>query len=352
MAVVTIDAKGELAELQAEAVRDIQGEPAPADKPAGEPAKPADAPVKEPPADDPDDVEGEDGLTPRQKRDFTQAMQRTIGKKHRERREAEGFAAAQYAERKLAEQRADAAERELAKLKESAPVPRETQVDPEAGKPTRDKFDSDQAYWDAYVDWRAERKADAKIKEERAAQAKADADRRTAEILEAAKGRIGRALELVPDFREVTESIDAEVPLVVASYMQKSEMFAELGYHLAKHPDVLAKLAKLPPDEQLVTIGKIESTLKPFEAKTSTDSNGATPSGKTAVNGKEAAEASEPSQTGSTPSRARSSAPVITPLNGASGAAVTKDEADMNIREVIADYQRRNRANLGLRKRH
>lgn len=351
MAVVTIDAKGELAELQA--AQDAQG---------ATPAKPAvAAPTKateaSAPADktveDPDDIEGDDGLTPRQKREFTAAMQRTVGKKHRERKEAEEFAAAQYAERKLAEQRADAAERELADLKAKAqPVPRETQPDPEEGKPKREKFASDEAYWDAYVDWRAERKADAKIKEKAAQDAKAADERRTAEILEAASARIGRALELVPDYAEVTGAIDAEVPPVVAGYMQKSEMFAELGYHLAKHPELLTKLAKLPADEQLVTIGKIEGTLKPFEPKGSKEvsTNGATPS-TSAANG-EVAHAAEPSETGSIPSRARSSAPVITPLNSNGAAAVRPDPRDMTTREMISDWATRNKAHLGLRKRH
>lgn len=347
MAVVTIDAKGELAQLQAEADGLEVGA---ATTKAVEAPAPAPAPVTE----DQDDVEGDDGLTPRQKREFTQAMQRTIGKKHRERKEAEEFAAAQYAERRLAEQRAAALERENAELKAKAQpdVSRETPLDPEAGKPKREDFQSDQAYWDAYVDWRAERKADAKIKEQRARDAAAATERQQAEILETASQRIGRARDLVPDFAEVTGAIDAEVPPVVAGYMQKSEMFAELGYHLAKNPELLARISKLPPDEQLVTIGKIEGTLKPFEPRGSkaATTDGAKPSS-TVANGNASHEAA-PSETGSTPSRARSSAPVITPLNGSSGAAVAKDPGDMNIRETIADWQKRNRANLGLRKRH
>src|SRR5882672_113538 len=50
-----------------------------------------------------DDIEGEDGLTPRQKREFTESMLKTIGKKHRRQMEAEEFATAQYNERQLAE---------------------------------------------------------------------------------------------------------------------------------------------------------------------------------------------------------------------------------------------------------
>ena len=66
-----------------------------------------------------DDVEGEDGLTPRQKRDFTKAMQATIGRKHRMQREAEEYASTLYNNSKLAEERAAKLEADLAALKGS-----------------------------------------------------------------------------------------------------------------------------------------------------------------------------------------------------------------------------------------
>lgn len=357
MAVVTIDAKAELAQIQASLDAEAAAErpPAPAtEKKAEEPA-PKEAGAADKQTEDPDDVEGEDGLTPRQKREFTQAMQRTIGKKHRERREAEEFAAAQYNERKLAEQRADAAERALADLKTKALTQTETQPDPEAGKPTRDKFETDQAYWDAYVDWRADRKARDQVQKFKDDAAREKMERDQAALLETARTRIGRAIELVPDFAEVTGAADIEVPPIVAGYMQKSEMFAELGYHLAKPENraILDKLAKMPPDEQLVTIGKIEGRLKPFGSSDLKATSGVMPS-TTARSSEQPATngAASSDEAGIAPSRARSSAPVITPLNGASGAAVTKEPSEMNIREVIVDYQKRHRANLGLRKRH
>src|SRR5271154_3092167 len=72
--------------------------------------------VKEP-EDDKDDVEGEDGLTPHQKRELTQKMQVAIGKKHRALKDAEEFATEQYNERRLAEQRAEAFQNEINALK-------------------------------------------------------------------------------------------------------------------------------------------------------------------------------------------------------------------------------------------
>lgn len=357
MAVITIDAKAELAQIQAaiDAESAQEAPPPSTSEAASEPAtKEADAAEKREPAadDEPPDFAKQLGLTAEQHKAITSIFDKKIGKKVRETREAEEFAAAQYTEKKLAESRAAALEQEIAKLRESQPAALETTPDLEAGKPIREKFDSDQAYWDAYVDWRAERMADAKIKKKEANDAKAAAERRQAEILETAKARIGKALELVPDFKTVTEAADLEVPPAVAGYMQKSEMFAELGYHLAKNPDILKSLAKLEPDQQLVTIGKIESTLKPFGSSGSKDDSGATPSSTARSSGQPANGAASSEEAGISPSRARSSAPVITPLNG-NGATGSQVEArDMNTREMIADWQKRNRANLGLRKRH
>ena len=353
MAVQVIDAKGEIEQYIAATLEDVPGAPPPAEKPADAPTEPPETGGE--PAVDPDDVEDEAGFTPRQKRELSAKMLKAVGKKHREMKEAEEFAAAQYAERRLAEQRAAALERENAELKAKAqPAASETAVDSEAGKPQRDKFSSDEAYWEAVIDWRADQRADKKFKEKAAEQAAEREKQRLADIETAARARISKALELVPDFKQVTEAVDAEVPPVVAGYMQKSEMFAELGYHLAKNPDVLAKIAKMPPDEQLVTIGKIEGTLKPFEAQTSKASagtNGATPSEVAGKTGQRSTTAAT-DETGIAPSRARDAAPVIRPLNGSGAAPAEIDPRDMSIRETIADFSKRNKVNLGLRKRH
>jgi hypothetical protein len=369
MAVTVIDAAGELAEIQAQADGLELGTAGEAKAPSTEAAETKSA---ETAAEDAEDAEGEDGLTSRERHDLLavgrkelpDSVKRVIGKRVAQRKAAEEFAAAQYNERRLAEQRAIALDAELTALKAKTQAqPEPAKPDAEAGKPVRDKFpagaEGDAAYWDAVIDWRADRRADAKFEERRKQEEAAAAERRTAEIREAATARIAAARAAVPDYDQVRASIpdDVIVPPVVAGYMEKSEMIAELAYHLAKNPAVLAKIAKLPPDEQLVTIGKIESTLTPFAsvpAKEDTkDSDGATPSSKTAAstNGKRASPA--PSEdTGTIPSRARDTAPVIRPLNGSGAAPADIDPRDMNIRETVADWQKRNHANFSLRKRH
>jgi hypothetical protein len=282
----------------------------------------------------PDDVEGDDGLTANQKKELSAKMLKAIGKKHREMKEAEEFAAAQYSERKLAEQRADQLQAALDAAK-GKPAEKAEEV----AKPDRQNFGTETEYVEALTDW----KVDQALAKHAAEQAKQAQERSFAEMEATAKQRIQDAIKLVPDFKEVTGSSDEIIPPAVAGYMQESEMFAELGYHLAKHPELVVSLSKLKPALQLVQIGKIESTLQPFSKEEPKD--GATPS--KAV--PEAIKASE--TTGLTPSKARNTAPVIQPLSTV-GAAVEKDPVDMNIRETISDWQKRNNANLAMRKRH
>lgn len=296
------------------------------------------------PVDDPDDIEGDDGLTPRQKREMTATMQKTIGKKHRMQKEAEEYAAAQYNERKLAEQRAVNLEQELASLRAKA-VPEK--VAPAAAEPPqRENFANENAYVDAMIQYGVDKRLAEKAEEDRVARV----ERERNALVETAKGRIDRASELVPDFADVVGAIDTAVPPAVAGYMQKSEMFAELAYHFAKNSEMLVSLAKLPPDEQLVKIGKIESTLTPFEPRKEAPhddkSSDATPNGKTPK--------VEPStSTDIDLSKPRSKpAPVFTPLEGSGSAGASKDSKDMNVREAIEDYAKRNRTNLNARKRH
>jgi hypothetical protein len=293
---------------------------------------------KQPPTPDPDDIEGDDGLTPRQKREYTEQMQKTIGKKHRKQMEAEEFALAQYNEKTLAEQRAEQLERDIARLKAqipAAPAP----VVAEAKAPDRKDFETDQAFQDAVIDYRV----DQKLKAAQAEQAKRQEEARQQEIVATAAARIERAIELVPDFKAVTEAADTMVPFAVAGYMGGSPMIAELGYHFAKHPEVLAEIAKLNPYEQLVAVGEIKSTLRPFAP--AAKANGEEPSPK--PNG-----AQPSTETGTAPSKPRVSAPVIRPLNTQSGAQVEKDEADKTQSEIIADYQRRHGVKFSARKRH
>ncbi len=308
---------------------EVQKGPAPEPKTVVADAKPEPAPNEE--------QEDENGLTEAQRKELTDKMQKAIGKKHRMLKEAEEFAAAQYSERKLAEQRAAELERRLA---DTQKMPSKKVEESAQDKPQRQNFATEAEYLDAMIGYGVEQR----LAKEREDRAREDAERRQKEILETAKGRLTKAAELVPDYMDVVSAVDVEVPTAVAGYMQKSEMLAELGYYFAKNPDILLSLGKLAPDEQLVKIGKIESTLKPFGSNEPT-----TPQASSNSHGQH--QAAPSIETGNNPSKARNSAPVITPLNG-SGASHEKDPKEFNVREEISEFAKRTGTNLGLRKRH
>jgi hypothetical protein len=293
--------------------------------------------------EDPDDVEGDDGLTPRQKREMTATMQKTIGKKHRMQKEAEEFAAAQFNEKQLALQRAEKLERELAEIKARLEPKQDSRTAP--AEPQRENFANEAAYVDAMIQFHVDKRL-----AEKAAEDQANAEkRRLEERLETAAARIRHAVELQPDFVEVVGAVDTVLPAAIATYLEESDMVAELSYHLAKNPELLDSISKLSPHAQLVKIGKIESTLTPFgqsQAQHDTSSSQAASDGK-------AFKAAPSKDTDIDLSKPRSkAAPVITPLDASGSAGNSKDSKDMNIRESIEEFAKRNRVNLGARKRH
>lgn len=285
--------------------------------------------------DEADDVEGEDGLTPREKRELTDKMLRAVGKRVRQAKEAEEFAAEEMRARRLAEQRAEQLQAELDKVKPA-------QIVVPKGKPQRQDFQSEVEYIEAITNHAVAEALEKKAQQD----AKDAAERRQAEIMEAASARIAKAMELVPDYEEVTAAVDTVVPPVVAGYMQKSPMFAELGYFLAKNPEVLVAMQKMDQDEQLVAIGEIKAKLTPFAETAKAKSNGAAAPSNDGKASKPA-----PSETAELPSAARR-APVITPISATGAGSVEQNLETATVRDRIAEFQKRKGVNLSRRQRH
>jgi hypothetical protein len=303
-----------------------------------------------------DDIEGEDGITPRQRRDFTKSMLATIGKKHRRQMEAEEFAKSQYHEAQLAEQRATKLEADLSALREQLkPEPKPEEIK----EPDRKDFKDDQAFWDAMVDYRV----DKKLRDQQAAQAKRQDEEFQSEAAAHAQTKMDRAFEIGPeDFKEVFEAADMIMPTYVLNAIKESELMPEMVYFFGKDDAGKASAEKISAmtrglragspafikaaQRQLVELGKIESTLQPFvAAKAAKESDGAKPSEDTTVK-------VEPTETGTTPSKPRVVAPIIKPLNGGSASQVEKDEADLTGSQIIDRWQRKHKVALTARKRH
>jgi hypothetical protein len=326
--------------------RETSAEPPKEEAKASEPAKEEPKPA-EASADDKDDVEGDDGLTPRNKRELTRKMQTAISRKHFALKEAEEFASEQYNERRLAEQRADALQREINGLKTQLPAAKAA----EDTKPKREDFANEEAWRDAVDDWRVDQKFKAREAEQAAAARKAQED----EVIEQAAARIERAKELVPDFALVTD-VKYQVPPAVGDYMHHSEMIAELAYHFSKHPEELTRLSKLTPARALVEVARIESKLEPFAA-----SDGEAPA-KDANSGNGAEKPSPPPSAKETSPKSSSPKPAekpavkpqapITPLTGTSATQVEKPPEERTAAEEFAAWQKKHRVNLIQRQRH
>lgn len=272
-----------------------------------------------------DDFAKRIGLTKDQHEQWTKTVKKAVDKQYRGRKEAEEFATFQYNQAKLAEERAERAERELNRLRAQAePTPKADEA------PRREDFPDTESYFEARTDWR--------IKQERKAweadQAKAREQEAQQRIINEAKARVDKAKELVPDYLEVLDGADMVVPPHIAGYMQESEMIAELGYHFAKNPETLEKLSKLSPARALVEIGKIESKLVPFGEKSETSKKTSTT-------------APEPSQ--EVVKRAESP---INPLPSGSRAQVTKPPEQMTYEDALRDFESRSGRKFGRRSRH
>jgi hypothetical protein len=274
-----------------------------------------------------EDEEDGEGLTAKERQEWSKAMQKRLGRKHRQLKEAEEFAAHQVLEKQAAESRASEAER---KLRELQPVK-------EAAKePLRQDFKTDDEYIEARADWKADQKLAAK-----------EAAREQAELDAGVERRFKNAMEAVPDFQRVIEANPLQFPEYMRAYVRESEMSAEICYHFAKDPQALAKIVALHPMRQLVELGKIETRLQPFgsSASSSKADEESEPSGK-------AKASPSATDTGFRPGKARSDAPVIKPLSSSDGAQVEVDPEKMTTRQMIEDFQRTKKVNLGARKRH
>jgi len=181
---------------------------------------------------------------------------------------------------KAAEERAAAAEKRLNDALEALKTrqPPEESAKPaatEAPRPTRADFDTPEAY-DAAVDTWAATRADAAAKKAEAdLAAKAEADRVEADkqandkriadqITEMNKtwtAKREKAIEQWPDYVEVAESDQVRIDVPMAHTAIQAENGAEILYHLGKNPEEAARIAALPPANQIFEIGRLSATL-------------------------------------------------------------------------------------------
>ncbi len=300
-------------------------------KPAGD--TPA-TPEPQPKAETEEHVElTEDEKTlPEKAQKELQRAKRAVNKKHAELMQAledakadERLAEQQYNERRLAEQRADAAEERLREFEAKA----QTAI-PEPVKPTIDDKNADGTFkyrdvqgnvdWDTYTDAKADFAADQKFKEREAKAAEAAAAKDREAHVERIKANSESVRKANPDYDEVMRRPEGDqVPQFVLNYIYESENAAGVAYFLKKNPAESQRIAKLKPITGIRELGKIEDSLvKPSQAANA-----------------------PPAAQGATPKPG--APPPITPLSGSGNGAINTDPAKMNFKELRA-YERSRRA--------
>jgi hypothetical protein len=281
-------------------VKTDESQPAKADEPA---AKAAD-----------DDEHDDDGakLSDAVKR----KIDKIVAKKHRAMKEAEEFGREEYNARRAAEARAEALQRQIDELKgtKSGNGPAS-----EAGdEPKPEDFKTVGEYAKALTKWEV---AQAR-KAESAEAAKQTQKQQIETVQQQFAQRVAETAKTIPDYHEVVEAADWEVPHHMQAYIVDSENGARLGYHFAKNRDEFDRIAKLSPIRAFAELGKLEDKLT--AGKPVRDSDGRL------VNDPNPKPA---------PSTQVSRAPApITPLDGKS-TTVAKDPSQMTFQELRAHRQ-------------
>jgi len=170
------------------------------------------------------------------------------------------------AEKRAAEQRAaDALALAQQAMQSRAAGPAPQQDDPLA-PPVRG---ADESYED-FVIRRAvhqNRVEMVRVMQARDQQAQQHAQQTAAQASEAAIARAyaerhAKAAAAIPDFAEVMEDADVQVPNAVARALRTMDDGPVVAYHLQKNPALVAQFAGADPITQLVVLGKIAASLK------------------------------------------------------------------------------------------
>ena len=269
----------------------VKAEPTKEDKPRGDDGKFVKA-----------DESAVDAKKPAEDEDviLTRKIEKIIAKKHRAQKEAEEFGAGEARKAIAAEQRAADLQRQIDELRGTK------SEGAKPGEPKPEDFKTVGEYTRALVKFEATQAGKANAQN-------AEVSRQQAEANQLISGFVERQeafKKATPDYEEILEAADFEIPHVSQQYLIESEMGPHLAYHLAKNPDVAASLRKLSPRRQLAELGKLEAKLEAPAPVVTTN--------------------------GSTPKNDVSKAPApIQPLD-AKSTPVNKDPKDMSFSELRA----------------
>jgi hypothetical protein len=130
------------------------------------------------------------------------------------------------------------------------------------GRPQESQFESYEQYIDALTDWKAAQTAVQAYNHFRQQEEQRRAQEAARAQQEAWMERVHSMRSKAPDFDETLAAAeDVQLPPVLQAAILEHEHGPRLAYELAKQPEVLSKLASLPPVAALRELGKFESKL-------------------------------------------------------------------------------------------
>lgn len=131
----------------------------------------------------------------------------------------------------------------------------------EAARPTRETFDSPEAYDDALIKW-SDAKARAEATETaKADQAKTEQQRQSDAVQSAYNDRVEAFADEHPDYEETVMKPDLFTNPVMGQTIKEADDGPEIAYYLAQHKDEHDRISKLSPMKVIYEIGRISTKL-------------------------------------------------------------------------------------------
>jgi hypothetical protein len=275
-----------------------------------------------------DELTDEEKALPERAQKEIRRAKKAVNEKHRQMREAQEsaeeadrLAEAQFNERRLHQQRADAAEARLkeleAKANPPAPAPKEPVIE--------DYKQADGTYdWLKFQKDTSEYTRKQALEDFRKEQADREAAAAKAKRLEELTAEAAVVRTKYPDFVEVMDrqakfkGTDADnVPRFVLDFIEESAHGVEIAYLLAKNPEVRDKISKMTPRMGTAELGVMQAGLvKPPSVTASPAAKSVTP----VVNG-------------------GAPAPIV-PLTGEDSSHIETDPSKMDFKQLRAHHRR------------
>lgn len=249
--------------------------------------------------------------------DLPEKVRKKIGAKHRAMKEAEEFAEREFNKRKAAERRAVELEERISRLEKSGHAPEGKPESKDDGMPKQEDFKTVGEYADAVIEYKLEKRD--RERQEKAAKSAQETEQ--ARIEREFATRQEAVKKEFPDYAEVLERSEINLPKAAMQYVVESELGPRLAYHLAKNPQEADRIAQLSPIRAIAELGKLEDRLtKPAKQEAKVEA----------------------------PVVSKAPSP-IKPLGGDGAVPVHKDPADMTFQELRA-YERQKEADRRARR--